>query len=156
MQVVPAITVFPFIGVPGLPAARVPSVRSNSDSLTVPRSSIGDVDVTLLSDSSKRNFKFIAQNGVPLHLPIGFRANNGRGIDMQPYPPSIAPPDVIEIHITKLLAKGKGILLPLVDAQRLCAASGLQLHVSNAFLQPKLNAILLRFIIDYTNPRLWH
>jgi len=107
------------------------------------------IDVASLSDSDKRDF--IAKHGVPLRLPIGFTANNGVGV--HPYPPSIAPPVVIEVHIAKLLSKGKGILLPLTDAQRLCTDSGMRLHVSNAFLQPKLNAILMRFIIDYTNPR---
>ena len=102
---------------------------------------------TSMSDIEKRNY--IALNGLPIRIPDGFVPNNGVGV--RPYPPSIAPPSVIQVHIAKLLAAGKGILLPLADAQRLCAQEGLLLHVSTSFLQEKLNSILMRFIIDYTN-----
>ena len=104
-------------------------------------------DTSTMSTTAKRNY--IATNGLPLRLPDGFVPNNGVGVT--PYPPSIAPPSVIEVHIAKLLAAGKGIILPLIDAQRLCAQENLLLNLSNSFLQEKLNSVLMRFIVDYTN-----
>jgi hypothetical protein len=121
-----------------------------SDRLLVPAAASRFLDFTAdpsnLSIVDKRTF--IAQNGVPLRLPTDFVPNNGIGI--VPYPPTISPPSVIEVHIAKLLAAGKGLILPLNDARILCAEADLLFNVSNTFLQEKLNSVLMRLIVDYT------
>ena len=130
-----------------LPTASAPSVPAPSTKPLTSHFVDPTFDTSTMSNTDKRNY--IAMNGLPLRLRNGFVPNNG--VDVTPYPPSIAPPSVIEVHIAKLLATGKGIILPLADAQRLCSQENLQLDLSNCFLQEKLNAILMRFIVDYTS-----
>ena len=63
-------------------------------------------------------------------------------------PPSIAPPAAIEAHFAKEQRKGLSVILPLRLVQACCAAEGLPLCGSNAFIGGKVNADLGRLVSD--------
>ena len=91
----------------------------------------------------------LATQGGPIVLPHTFKPNGGIGVHGLPF----APQPAIALHCIRLHNEGRGIILPLADAQRICHDQALPLHVSTPFLAAKPDAPLGRLVSDYSNSR---
>ena len=100
-----------------------------------------------LSPTAKRNL--LATQGGPILLHPSFQPNDG--INYTIYPEDIAPQSVISVHCARFQHKGQAIIIPLPICRSLCSTASISLHVSSAFLGPKPNTPLCRFISDYKN-----
>jgi hypothetical protein len=94
-------------------------------------------------------FQLVAEHGAPILIRRDFVPNGCKGVDI--LPPSIAPPAAIEAHFAKEQRKGLSVILPLQLVQERCAAEGLPLCGSNAFIGGKVNSDLGRLVSDYKN-----
>ena len=112
-------------------------------SLPFPR----DLQIFELSPTGKRNL--LATQGGPILLHPSFKPNDG--VNYIIYPEDIAPQSVLAVHCARFQHKGQAIIMPLSICRDFCHAASIPLHVSSAFLGPKPNTPLCRFISDYKN-----
>ena len=112
-------------------------------SLPFPR----DLQIYELSPTGKRNL--LATQGGPILLHPSFKPNDG--VNYIIYPEDIAPQSVLAVHCARFQHKGQAIIMPLSICREFCHAASIPLHVSSAFLGPKPNTPLCRFISDYKN-----
>lgn len=103
--------------------------------------------IALLPPGEK--IRLLALHGGPVALTADFVPNGGIGVSV--LPASVAPPDPIEIILSRDQAKGKSLILHLDDAIDLCSSQKLRLHVSCPFIAAKPDKPLGRLVCDYKN-----
>ena len=96
-----------------------------------------------------QRLNLLATDGGPIVLSSAFLPNGGVGVHALPF----APQPAVALHCIRLTNEGRGIILPLTDAQRICQQQGLPFHVSTPFLAAKPDTPLARLVSDYSNSR---
>ena len=95
---------------------------------------------------------WLAVLGGPLMVAENFKPN--MGIDVVPYPPSMAPPSAMEAHFALNHSLNRMVILPLHFMKSAAEAASLRFHVSRSFLVGKEGSLfnLQRLVTNYSSP----